>query len=125
MQLVYGTASNLQVVPVAASISGAPATSGPFTFDFPAGVNILDAQVQSIVAATTGAVYHAEIIATPAWTAAGGGVWVGTQAQCQASPPVGGFLPVGTYDIQNDQGLWMVGDGINSMRVTVINERWS
>jgi hypothetical protein len=55
----------------------------------------------------------------------GAGVWIGTQAQCQASPPVGGFLPGGTFILENDQAVWLVGDGANAVRVTVINERWS
>lgn len=65
-------------------------------------------------------------VSAPAAPVAGSGVWVGTQAQCQASPPVGGFLPVGTsaYVIENCQPLWLVGDGTNALRVTVLAERW-
>jgi hypothetical protein len=65
------------------------------------------------------------IVSAPGAVVAGSGVWVGTAAQTQATPPVGGFLPPGTYELGNDQGLWMIGDGANSMRVTVLNERWS
>jgi hypothetical protein len=64
------------------------------------------------------------IVSAPVAVAAGSGVWVGTMAQCQASPPVGGFLPPGTYVTENNQALWMIGDGINSMRFTVLQERW-
>jgi hypothetical protein len=53
------------------------------------------------------------------------GIWVGTQAQCQASPPVGGFLPVGsTLLVEHNQPVWMIGDGTTSLRVTVAIERW-
>ena len=52
-------------------------------------------------------------------------MWVGTQAQCQTSPPVGGFLAAGaSVVVENNQGLWMIGDGTNSLRVTVLQERW-
>lgn len=54
------------------------------------------------------------------------GVWVGTQAQCQASPPVGGWLPVGaTLLVEHDQPVWLIGDQAFSLRVTVAIERWS
>lgn len=54
------------------------------------------------------------------------GVWVGTQAQCQASPPVGGFIPVGsTLLIEHNQAVWLIGDQAFSLRVTVGMERWS
>jgi len=127
MQLVFGTGANLQVVTLAASTSGAAASSGPFTFYFPPGASILDAQVQSIVAATAGAIYHAEIIATPLSTGPGAGVWIGTQAQCQASPPVGGFIPSGggNYAMEHNAAMWMIGDGVTSQRVTVAMERWA
>lgn len=65
------------------------------------------------------------IVSAPGAAVAGSGVWVGTQAQVQASPPVGGFLPIGTYTLENDASLWMVGDGTNAIRLTVIVERWS
>jgi hypothetical protein len=55
------------------------------------------------------------------------GIWIGTQAQCQASPPAGGFLPVGTdaYVIEHNQAVWMIGDGASNLRVTVAMERWA
>ena len=53
------------------------------------------------------------------------GVYVGSAAQCQATPPVGGFIPVGaTVAVENNQGLFMIGDGVTSLRVTVLQERW-
>lgn len=64
------------------------------------------------------------IVSAPGAVVAGSGVWVGTQAQCQASPPVGGFLPPGMVVTENNQPLWLVGDGANAMRVTVLQERW-
>lgn len=66
-------------------------------------------------------------VSAPGAPVAGSGVWIGTQAQCQATPPVGGFLPVGlnSYPVEHDLGLWMIGDGTNSLRVTVAIERWS
>lgn len=53
-----------------------------------------------------------------------GPVYVGTQAQCQASPPVGGQLPTGTYEVKNNQKLWLVSDGSHTATVTVLMERW-
>jgi hypothetical protein len=64
------------------------------------------------------------IVSAPGAVVAGSGVWVGTQAQCQAAPPVGGFLPPGQVIIENNQALWLIGDGANSMRVAVLQERW-
>lgn len=59
---------------------------------------------------------------------AAGGVYVGTPGQCQASPPVGGFLPAGQPGlivvVENNQLLQMVGDGVNACKVTVLAERW-
>jgi len=59
---------------------------------------------------------------------AAGGVYVGTVAQCQASPPAGGFLAAGAPGLQvvveNNQQVWMVGDGAHACTVTVLNERW-
>jgi hypothetical protein len=59
---------------------------------------------------------------------AAGGVWVGTQSQCQAAPPVGGFLTAGAPGmaviIENNQALWLIGDGAHSCTVTVLQERW-
>jgi hypothetical protein len=65
-------------------------------------------------------------VSAPGTPVAGSGVWIGTQAQCQATVPVGGFLPVGinSFPIENNQALWLVGDGTNSLRVTVSVERW-
>jgi hypothetical protein len=82
--------------------------------------------VQSIGAASgPSAVYNATLLVTPVAAAPGAGVYVGTQAQCQASPPVGGFLTDGTtVEIRNQQQLWMVPDGIHPVTVTVLMERW-
>lgn len=57
---------------------------------------------------------------------AAGGVWVGTPGQCQASPPVGGFLPAGgpPVIVENNQQLWLIGDGAHACTVTVLQERW-
>src|SRR5438445_613148 len=59
------------------------------------------------------------IVSAPGAAVAGSGVWVGTEAQVKASPPLGGFLPPGPVVIENNQPLWLVGDGANSMRVSV------
>jgi hypothetical protein len=65
------------------------------------------------------------IVSAPGAVVAGSGVWVGTMAQCQASPPVGGFLAAGaSVVIENNQALYLIGDGTNAMRVTVLQERW-
>lgn len=53
-----------------------------------------------------------------------GPVYVGSQAQCQASPPVGGQLPAGVYEVKNNQKLWLVPDGTHTATVTVLMERW-
>lgn len=62
---------------------------------------------------------------------AAGGVWVGTQSQClqaQAGQTTGGFLTAGSPGlsviIENNQLLYMVGDGTHSCTVTVLAERW-
>jgi hypothetical protein len=59
---------------------------------------------------------------------AAGGVWVGTMAQCQALPPVGGFLTAGAPGLQvvveNNQALALIGDGVHTCTVTVLQERW-
>lgn len=53
-----------------------------------------------------------------------GPVWVGTQAQCQASPPVGGQLATGAViETKNRQELWLAPAGA-SATVTVLTERW-
>lgn len=65
------------------------------------------------------------VISAPGAAVAGSGVWVGSQGQTQASPPVGGFLPAGVFQLENNAVLWMVGDGANSMRVAVLMERWA
>jgi hypothetical protein len=65
------------------------------------------------------------IVSAPGAAVAGSGVWVGTQAQTQAASPLGGFIPVGgTLLVEHNQAMWMVGDGANSLRVTVAQERW-
>jgi hypothetical protein len=65
------------------------------------------------------------LVSAPGAVVAGSGVWVGTMAQCQAAPPVGGFLAVGaSVVIENNQALFLIGDGTNSLRVTVLQERW-
>lgn len=59
---------------------------------------------------------------------AAGNVWVGTMAQCQAVPPVGGFLAAAVPGLQvvveNNQALAMIGDGVHACTVTVLQERW-
>jgi hypothetical protein len=65
------------------------------------------------------------IVSAPGAVVAGSGVWIGSQAQTQASPPVGGFLPAGTtLPVEHNQAIWLVGDGTNAMNVTVAMERW-
>jgi hypothetical protein len=90
------------------------------TYTTPAGVD----QARPIVGFEQQRHRAVFIVSAPGAVVPGSGVWVGTAAQCQASPPVGGFLPPGTYVTENNQAVWMVGDGTNSMRVTVLQERW-
>jgi hypothetical protein len=53
-----------------------------------------------------------------------GPVYVGTQGQTQASPPVGGLLATGAVvETKNRQELWLVPDGA-SATVTVLIERY-
>lgn len=70
--------------------------------------------------------HRAVILVGIAVAAAGAGVWVGTPAQCQASPPVGGFLFAGgpAVVVENNQALWLVGDGAHACTVSVLQERW-
>jgi hypothetical protein len=65
-------------------------------------------------------------VSAPGAVVAGSGVWIGTAAQCQAAVPVGGFLPAGinAYPVEHNQAVWLIGDGTNSLRVTVSVERW-
>jgi hypothetical protein len=58
-----------------------------------------------------------------------GPIYVGTQAQCQANPPVGGLLPsssggAAVYEVRNQQSLWLAPDGSHTATVTVLVERW-
>jgi hypothetical protein len=54
-----------------------------------------------------------------------GPVYVGSKAQCQANPPVGGLLPTGTVvQTANKQELWLAGDGSHTATVTVLLERF-
>ena len=84
-----------------------------FTYTTPAGADTARQRHRAVI-----------VVSAPGAIVAGSGVWVGTQAQTQATPSLGGFLPAGTYVIENNQPLWMIGDGANSMRVAVLQERW-
>jgi hypothetical protein len=54
-----------------------------------------------------------------------GPVYVGTQAQCQASPPLGGQLATGAVaEVKNKQELWLAPDGTHTATVTVLVERF-
>jgi hypothetical protein len=57
-----------------------------------------------------------------------GPAYAGTQAQCQQArnggQVVGGQLPIGTYEIKNQQALFITPDGTHPVTVTVLNERW-
>lgn len=54
-----------------------------------------------------------------------GPVYVGTPAQTQANPPLGGLLPTGTIaEVKNNQALWLAPDGTHTATVTVLVERW-
>ena len=95
-------------------------SSGPYV------VNVNGAQSISVVVVTTvtsGAVYHAEIIATPVQVSSPGFVYLGTQAQCQQK--LGGVLLAGQQVvIENNQALWMAPDGTDPVTVSVLAERW-
>src|SRR5579859_4814904 len=53
-------------------------------------------------------------------------VYVGSRAQCQASPVLGGQLATGTIvDTRNKQELWLAPDGTHTATVTVLVERWA
>ena len=55
-----------------------------------------------------------------------GPVYVGSRAQCQASPVLGGQLATGTIvDTRNKQELWLAPDGTHTATVTVLAERWA
>lgn len=54
-----------------------------------------------------------------------GPVFVGTKAQCQASPVLGGSLATGAnVETRNRQELWLAPDGTHTATVTVLTERW-
>jgi hypothetical protein len=112
-------------VPVAVghdvNVQGQAADYGSWsTFTTPGGADV----ARQILAFEASRHRATIIVSAPGAVVAGSGVWVGSVAQCQATVPVGGFLPPGTYTTENNQALWMVGDGTNAMRVTVLQERW-
>lgn len=91
----------------------------PVVFNVPAGGGFLTI---TNVNANAAAVYQAGVVLTPD---SGGLVYVGTQAQCQASPPLGGQLPAGAVvEVRNQQALWLVPDGSHPMVVSVLAERY-
>lgn len=54
-----------------------------------------------------------------------GPVYIGSQAQCQASPVLGYQLVTGTgLEIKNNQQVWLAPDGSHSATVSVLIERW-
>jgi hypothetical protein len=95
----------------------------PVTVVVPAGGAVISLATIGVGSGTASTIGQLNVILQPA-AAAAAGVWAGTQAQCQASPPLGGFLPAGQYVIENNQALWLTGDGANAMRVAVLQERW-
>lgn len=55
-----------------------------------------------------------------------GVVFVGSKAQCQASPALGGQVPNGAVaEVKNKQELWLAPDGTHAATVTVLLERWA
>lgn len=107
-------------VPHDVSVQGQAADYGSWaTFTTPAG-----ADVARPVLPFDPARHRAVLVVS----GAAGGVWVGTPAQCQASPPVGGFLTAGAPGlvvvIESNQGLWLIGDGAHACTVSVLQERW-
>lgn len=54
-----------------------------------------------------------------------GPVFVGTAAQTQATPALGGSLPAGVYELRNKQELWLAPDGAHTATVAVLAERWA
>jgi len=114
--------TQIAVVPVQGA-SEQESSLAPITVIVPAG-GVLSAATIGVGSGAAG--YNVVLAATPSNTAAGGAlVYVGSEAQCKASPPVGGVIPSGaSVIIENNQQLWMIGDGVNSLRVTVLQERW-
>jgi hypothetical protein len=54
-----------------------------------------------------------------------GPVYIGSEAQCKASPALGFVLPTGVMlEISNNQAVWMVPDGTHTATVSVLAERW-
>lgn len=53
-----------------------------------------------------------------------GAVWVGTRAQLTGTMLNGGKLASGTFEVKNQQELYLIGDGTNPMTVTVLSERY-
>jgi hypothetical protein len=57
-----------------------------------------------------------------------GFVVVGTRSQCQSVPATasGGILRSGqSFTVEASNALWMIGDGVNDLLVTVEDERYS
>jgi hypothetical protein len=54
-----------------------------------------------------------------------GPVFVGSKAQCQASPVLGGQLNSGNVvELRNKRDLWLAPDGSHTATVTVLTERY-
>jgi hypothetical protein len=68
---------------------------------------------------------HRATVMVASSAVAGAGVWVGTMAQVQAAIPLGGWLSAGaSVVVENNQALFLIGDGANSLKVSVLQERW-
>lgn len=53
------------------------------------------------------------------------GVWVGSEGQVKANPPLGAFVPVGSnFPLHHNQKVWVVGDGTNGTAVSFQIERF-
>lgn len=105
---------------------GSNASSGSGTASFPIPLSRLlpGWQVKLNASSIDVADQWSQVVLT--FNAAGGGLlYVGSQAQVQASPPLGGQIPAGmTAEVRNQQQLWAAPDGLNPVTVSVLVERW-
>jgi hypothetical protein len=107
-------------------VAGVPYQSGPFLVYF-TGITGMSAKTVGVGGGAAG--YQVVLSATPAIapasTAVPAGVWVGSEAQTRANPPLGMFVPSGnTLLISHNQKVYVTGDGINAVSLSWQAERF-
>lgn len=123
--LYIGSGSGYIVMPNGDQV-GAPYQSGPLLNYFAAGQVI---STRAVGAGSGAASYQVSVNVNPAVgppsTAVPAGVWIGSEGQVKASPPLGMFVPAGKdFPLHHNQKVWVVGDGANSVSVSYQIERF-